>query len=167
MSATSFNQDLSNWDVSNVSNMIYLFGEATAFDQDISDWDVGSLTDADDMFYDAGLSTENYDSLLIGWLRTAPTGSIPFDGGNSQYCSAGWARDSLETLGWTIYDDGSTGSCNPNTFITTWRTDNPGNSNDNSITIPTNSSYTYNYDMWIGTIMVSWDSLRCNRRYYS
>ena len=36
-------------------------------------------------------------------------------------------------------------------FVTTWKTDNPGSSNDTSITIFTNSSYTYAYD-------VDWDN---------
>ena len=37
-------------------------------------------------------------------------------------------------------------------FVTTWKTDNPGDSNDTSITIPTrDGSYTYNYDIdWEG-----------------
>ncbi len=34
-----------------------------------------------------------------------------------------------------------------NSFLTTWKTDNPGTSNSSSITIPTNSIYTYNYDV--------------------
>jgi surface protein len=38
-----------------------------------------------------------------------------------------------------------------NEFITTWKTDNSGSSDDTEITIPTNSSYTYNYD-------VDWDN---------
>ena len=38
-----------------------------------------------------------------------------------------------------------------NEFITTWKTDNPGGSNNSSITIPTFSGETYNYD-------VDWDN---------
>ncbi|MEM6685241.1 MAG: BspA family leucine-rich repeat surface protein, partial [Bacteroidota bacterium] len=36
-------------------------------------------------------------------------------------------------------------------FVTTWKTDNTGSSNDNEITIPTRSGLTYNYD-------VDWDN---------
>lgn len=32
-------------------------------------------------------------------------------------------------------------------FVSTWKTDNTGNSNSTSITIPTNSGFTYNYDI--------------------
>ncbi|MBL4905220.1 MAG: DUF285 domain-containing protein, partial [Flavobacteriaceae bacterium] len=36
----------------------------------------------------------------------------------------------------------------PNSFSTTWKTDNPGSSNNTSIIIPTNSGETYNYDVY-------------------
>ncbi|MBD44076.1 MAG: hypothetical protein CMC65_02375, partial [Flavobacteriaceae bacterium] len=39
---TSFNQDISNWDVSNVTTMYYMFAYNTSFNQDISSWDVSS-----------------------------------------------------------------------------------------------------------------------------
>ena len=42
---TSFDQDISNWDVSNVMNMRSMFTGATAFNQDISDWNVSSVTE--------------------------------------------------------------------------------------------------------------------------
>jgi len=52
----------------------------------------------------------------------------------------------------TIVESNSTSSChfNPNSeyfdyFITTWKTDNNGMSDHNSILIPTNPSYSYNY----------------------
>ena len=57
-SANSFNQDISNWDVSNVTDMSYMFTgivEAlpltnSAFNQDISNWDVSNVTDMTAMF---------------------------------------------------------------------------------------------------------------------
>ncbi len=77
--ATSFNQDLSGWDVShitnmsnlfqgatsfnspllwgskvsNVTNMQNVFNGATSFNQDITGWDVSSVTDMDGMFREA------------------------------------------------------------------------------------------------------------------
>ena len=44
-----FNQDISNWDVSNVTDMSYLFFWTT-FNQDISNWDVSSVTNMNSMF---------------------------------------------------------------------------------------------------------------------
>jgi surface protein len=52
-SATSFNQDLSFWDVSQVTDMNGMFNGASTFNQDISSWDVSSVTDMTDMFSDA------------------------------------------------------------------------------------------------------------------
>ena len=42
--AKSFNQDLSAWDVSNVTTMEYMFYEASSFNQDLSAWDVSNVT---------------------------------------------------------------------------------------------------------------------------
>ena len=39
-----FNQDISNWDVSNVTNMGLMFQYATVFNQDISSWSVENVT---------------------------------------------------------------------------------------------------------------------------
>jgi len=50
--ATRFNQDISGWDVSSsVTNMKYMFAYAIKFNQDISGWDVSSLTEMNHMFF--------------------------------------------------------------------------------------------------------------------
>jgi surface protein len=51
--AASFNQDLSNWDVSSVTNMENMFCRATSFNQDLSNWDVSNVTDMRGMFWRA------------------------------------------------------------------------------------------------------------------
>lgn len=48
-----FNQDISTWDVSNVTDMSNMFRSAGSFNQNISAWDVGSVTSMSGMFYDA------------------------------------------------------------------------------------------------------------------
>jgi surface protein len=40
----NFNQDISSWDVSNVTNMNYMFASGSSFNQDISSWDVSNVT---------------------------------------------------------------------------------------------------------------------------
>jgi surface protein len=58
--AYEFNQDISDWDVSSVTYMGGMFNSATSFNQDISDWDVSSVTDIGSMFGDAdNLSDDN------------------------------------------------------------------------------------------------------------
>ena len=39
----SFNQDLSDWNVSSVKDMEGMFNHAESFNQDISDWNVSSV----------------------------------------------------------------------------------------------------------------------------
>lgn len=43
--AVTFNQDLSNWDVSQVTSMPEMFQSATAFHQVVSDWNVSNVLD--------------------------------------------------------------------------------------------------------------------------
>ena len=61
--ASSFNQDLSAWDVSNVTDMNYMFENATSFNQDLSAWDVRNVTNMSSMFQNA--SSFNQD--LSAW----------------------------------------------------------------------------------------------------
>jgi surface protein len=65
--ATSFNSDIGNWDVSNVEDMLRMFEDAQVFDQNLGAWDIGNVTNMEKMFLNAGLSTANYDNTLIGW----------------------------------------------------------------------------------------------------
>ena len=48
---TNFSGDISNWDVSNVKNMSYMFYRCDQFNGDISLWDVSNVTDMHYMFY--------------------------------------------------------------------------------------------------------------------
>ena len=61
-----FNQPIGNWDVSNVTNMSYMFGfecGLTQFNQDISHWDVSSVTTMNGMFTNA----QSYNQSILGW----------------------------------------------------------------------------------------------------
>ena len=49
--AHSFNQPLNNWNVSNdVKDMSYMFSRATSFNQPLNDWDVSNVLTMNDMF---------------------------------------------------------------------------------------------------------------------
>ncbi len=144
--ALSFNQDIGNWDVSNVGSMFAMFA-STPFDQNIGSWNVSKVGTMDFMFFDVILSTENYDSLLLGWSSLPSlVANVSFSAGNSQYCLGEEARQNLiDTYGWSITDNGL--NCPDRAFITTWKTDNPGISADNQITIPTDPNEVYNYSI--------------------
>ncbi len=60
---SSFNRDISSWDVSNVTDMSGMFEGASSFNQDISWWDVSNVTDMEYMF--EGASSFNQD--LYNW----------------------------------------------------------------------------------------------------
>ena len=51
---TGENGDISNWNVSKVENMNYMFAYSS-FNGDISNWDVRNVEDMDEMFYNSPL----------------------------------------------------------------------------------------------------------------
>ena len=53
--ASSFNQYIGNWNISNVANMTSMFQGAISFNQDISGWDVTSVSTMESMFEDAAI----------------------------------------------------------------------------------------------------------------
>jgi surface protein len=61
--ATSFNQPLNNWDVSNVTNMSQMFWTASSFNQPLIDWDVSNVTDMSGLF---GYAI-SFNQPLIDW----------------------------------------------------------------------------------------------------
>ena len=92
--ALSFNQDIGNWDVSNVRNMDFMFLGARDFNQNLDAWNVSNVVSMPWMFGNANLSTENYDSILIGWSKLPLQNNVVFQGGET-YCKGQSARQSI------------------------------------------------------------------------
>ena len=61
--ASSFNSDISRWDVSSVTTMAYMFQYASSFNSDISKWDVSSVTNMARTFCGA----TNVNSNISNW----------------------------------------------------------------------------------------------------
>jgi surface protein len=161
--ATSFNQELGDWNVSSVINMRSMFYNATSFNQELVDWNVSLVTDMNYMFYlsnynqniakwdissvtnvhnifSDSLSTQNYDAILNAWSQLTLQPNVYFSVGDTQYSVSSQAsRDILIANGWIITDGGQ----RPLPFISTWKT----TTENEDIIIPTNSSYTYNYNI--------------------
>ena len=60
---TDFNGDISEWDVSNVTNMRYMFYKCKEFNQDISQWNVSNVTSMNSMFYNC----ESFNQDISNW----------------------------------------------------------------------------------------------------
>ena len=83
---------------------------ADAFDQDLSNWTVTAITDAGNFMGSAnGLSTTNYDRTLSGWSSQSVQNGVSIHFGYSKYSTAtGLAyRNALVASGWTITDGGA------------------------------------------------------------
>ena len=61
-SRQNFNGDISNWDVSNVKDMHFMFAD-TKFAGDISKWDVSNVENMNNMFY----GCNDFDCDLNNW----------------------------------------------------------------------------------------------------
>ena len=144
--ATNFNQNISGWNTSKVTDMNQMFREATSFDQNLGPWDVRNVTDMGLMFNLVTLSTNNYDSTLIGWSQETLKTNVTLDAGSSQYsCGAATAARNIltGTYNWNITDGGQSSTCSE--FKTTWNTSQSGISGSSQIALPLEATGTYDF----------------------
>ncbi len=124
--ADAFNQDIGNWDISNVVGSNANIFRSTPFNQYLGNWQLNTaLTSLAFMFYQSGMSTENYTDTLVAWANQVITNGGPFNlnfggqvgrtfdtsrSGGTNFADAGAARTYLTTAtptgaGWTISGD--------------------------------------------------------------
>ena len=58
-SASSFNQNIGNWNTSNVTDMRNMFASASSFNQNIGNWDISKVTNISRMFHGASSFNQN------------------------------------------------------------------------------------------------------------
>ena len=66
---TTFNDDISAWDVSNVTGMYAMFQNARAFNQDIGAWDVSKVTQMSNMFENAHAFNQDIGKWNVSSVR--------------------------------------------------------------------------------------------------
>ncbi len=116
--AESFNQDISPWDVSSVTDMSSMFSGAESFNQDIGQWDISSVESGrfssgmENMFSYAGLSSSNYDRILIGWAARDLQADVELGVFRIKYCDSGpFLSHITRAFGWSINNDGRQDRC--------------------------------------------------------
>jgi len=69
---STFNEDISKWDVSSVTNMYGMFKGASSFNQNLSSWDVSTVRNMNGMFHDSASFNQN----LCQWGSHMPSWSF-------------------------------------------------------------------------------------------
>ena len=112
--ATSFNQDLSNWNMSNVTTIGGMFNGATSFNQSLGAWDVSNVINMDYLLFRTAITLENYDDTLIGWGKLVSLqNDVILNAMGVLYCESTEVRQSLiDNYGWVITDGGQAPLCN-------------------------------------------------------
>ncbi len=94
--ASSFNGDLSGWDVSSVTDMVSMFEGASAFNGDISGWNVSSVRYMGNMFDGASV----FNQTLNGWDTSRVTTMLRMFAGASAFNGniSGWDVSSVTDM---------------------------------------------------------------------
>jgi surface protein len=71
--AVVFNQNISSWNTSKVTNMSYMFYNAPAFNQNIGSWNTSKATIMSNMFQNATIFNQNISSWNVNRVTKPPT----------------------------------------------------------------------------------------------
>ena len=100
--ASSFNGDLSSWNVSGVTNMSEMFTSASSFNGNISGWDVSGVTDMSVMFEDA----DSFNRPLNGWNVSGVTDMSSMFFGTDVFNQniSGWNVSGVTDMSYMFYE---------------------------------------------------------------
>lgn len=115
-SNSSFDQDISSWDVSNVTTMTYMF-ENSLFNQNIGNWNISGVTNFTSFMLGKTpltFSTTNLDAIYSGWSTKNPKPNLNITFGSANYTILGGQAGKNILTGstmsggysWTIIDGG-------------------------------------------------------------
>merc|ERR1719174_1647732 len=112
---TAFNQDLSNWDVGQVTNMAHMFYRAILFDQDLSKWNVATITGMQAMFREAIAFNQDLSKWNVGRvtdMRTMFRGATSF---KQVLCGDAWVNSKADKADMFMDSPGSIANqvCSP------------------------------------------------------
>lgn len=110
--AFTFNHDISSWNTAAVTNMSYMFSFATSFNQNLGNWKLNNSVNMANMLDYSGMDCINYSETLIGWAtNNFPPSYRTLGAVGLQYgTNAVNERDFLlNSRLWTIVDAGSSG----------------------------------------------------------
>jgi surface protein len=102
--ASSFNQDIGNWNVSNVTNMSVMFYGASSFNQPIGTWNTTNVTNMYHMFYGASSfnKTISYDSTNQYWNTSNVTNMDQMFYGATNFNNGGASEDTTHPMNWIV-----------------------------------------------------------------
>lgn len=101
----------------NATDLSHMFDGATSFDQALGEWDISQVTDMTDMLNgtasalkapaDVATAQDNYDTTLIGWARQPHRSTVTLGASGRTYSADGApSRTALTGDSWTITDGG-------------------------------------------------------------
>ena len=114
-----FNEDITSWDVSNVTNMNQMFAESYAFNQPIGYWDVSSVTNMNGLFF----FTTAFNQPINDWNVSSVTdmGGMFIESGFNQPLDA-WDVSNVTSMFTMFY-----AALAFNQSLDTWDVSNVGN----------------------------------------
>ena len=98
LDTTSFNQPLNNWNVSNVTNIRGMFSGTTSFNQPLNNWDVSQVTDMSGVFrssisFNQPLDNWDVSNVPLYYMNRMFKNALAFNQDLSGWCVSNMTQD--------------------------------------------------------------------------